>query len=386
MHNTIHLFVVIALVGSVPASCAQDLTKLPANTWIELKYTVQQPSDHPGDKGQWRPVGWNKLVYDPDGKRVLFYDRWVDNKHGGLTIYGNCLFAFDPSAAKVKPIKIDNWTVKRLEKGGYRTLALEENDKEPTPCPRHVYHGFEYVPDRKAVFISNGANQSAMLKDGKVVGHDLCTDTWRLDLNSNAWSKIEAPGGPPNRLDDAMAYCPDTKSLIYAGTSCQLWIFSLEKSQWRKAKQSPPAHGSMGRTIFYDPSKKRMLIAGGGQLDAWMKGKAPEFRELYGFDPGTETVTRLADAPTALYSSHLAYDSKRQHFVAVANFNKKEQHSGMFCYDPRKDAWKEIMPANEIPPHKSWMGWMKLCYDARHDCFIGMISDKFYAFRYEPAK
>src|SRR5262245_42915682 len=179
---------VIVLLGFASASNAQDLAKLPPNTWVELKYTTEQVSDHPDEIGQWRPVGWNKLVYDPDGKRVLFYDRWVDKKHGGLTIYGNCLFAFDPSTAKVKPIKIDHWGVKRLETGGYRTVALPENDKEATPCPRHVYHAFEYVPSLKAVFISNGANQSAM-KDGKVVGHELCTDTWRLDLQSKQWTR-----------------------------------------------------------------------------------------------------------------------------------------------------------------------------------------------------
>ena len=46
-------------------------------------------------------------------------------------------------------------------------MALPENDKEPTPCPRHVYHAFEYVPDLKAVFICNGANQTAMRKTGR---------------------------------------------------------------------------------------------------------------------------------------------------------------------------------------------------------------------------
>lgn len=379
-------FSVTALLAAASLCRANDLAKIPANTWVELKYTTEQPNDDTDEKGQWRPVGWNKLVYDPDGKRVLFYDRWVDKKHGGLTIYGNCLFAFDPVASKVKPIKIDNWTVKRPEKGGYRTLALPENEKEPTPCPRHVYHAFEYVPDLKAVFISNGANQSAMLTDGKVVGHDLTSDTWRLDLKTNKWSKIDAPGSPPNRLDDAMAYCPDTRSLIYSGAGVHLWILDPDKGQWRKAKQSPPLRAAMGRTIFYDPSKKRMLLGGGGQLDAWTKGKAPTFHEVFAFDPKTEMITRLADAPTTLYSSHLAYDSKRQLFVAVAVFNKEEQRSGMFCYDPAKDAWHEIKPANPIPPHKGWFGWMKICYDSHHDCFIGMIGDKLFAFRYEPAK
>ena len=109
----------------------------------------------------------------------------------------------------------------------------------------------------------------------------------------------------------------------------------------------------MGRTIFYDAPRKRMLILGGGQLDAWTKGKAPKFRELYAFDPKTEEIARLADGPTAFYSSHLAHDTKRDLFVAVAVFNKQEQPSGMFAYDPRKNAWHEIKSINEIPPHKS---------------------------------
>jgi hypothetical protein len=57
-----------------------------------------------------------------------------------------------------------------------------------------------------------------------------------------------------------------------------------------------------------------MLIAGGGTLDAWLKGKAPAFHELYAFDPKTEAVQRLADAPTTLYSQHLAHDTKRDLF------------------------------------------------------------------------
>jgi hypothetical protein len=115
--------------------------------------------------------------------------------------------------------------------------------------------------------------------------------------------------------------------------------------------ETAPRRVSMGRTIFHDPTRKRMLLVGGGALDACTKGKAPEFRELYGFDPRTETVRRLADAPRALYASHLAFDSRRQLFFEVADFNKKEQPSGMFAYDPKEDCWHEIKPANGIPPH-----------------------------------
>src|SRR2546423_1692513 len=99
----------LALLGITSIGSAQDLAKLPANTWMEIKYTTVQPPDA-SEKGHWVSAGWNKIVYDADGKRVLFYDRWHDKKHGGTTIYGNCLFAFDPATARLTPLKIDNWT------------------------------------------------------------------------------------------------------------------------------------------------------------------------------------------------------------------------------------------------------------------------------------
>jgi hypothetical protein len=374
----------LALLGLACACRAADLKDLPANTFVEITYTTDQPD--PKDKGQFARQGWNKIVYDPDAKRVLLYDRWVDKKHGGWTIYGNCLFGFDPEAGKMTPIKIDNWTKTEPKGGGYRTPALPENDDEPTPCPRHVYHCFDYVPDLKAVFICNGANQTVIDKAGKLVGHDECDGAWKLDLKPNKWTQIKAKDAPPNHLDDGMAYCPDIKCLVYTGTGGQLWLLDVEKGTWRKAKNGPPRRTSMGRTIFYDSARKRMIIAGGGQLDAWQKGKAPEFREVYSFDPKEETVKRLADAPTALYSSHLAHDTKRDLFFAVAVFNKNEQPSGMFAYDPKKDTWAEVKVEKGIPPHKSWFGWMQLCYDAHHDCLIGKQDDKFFAFRYEAPK
>jgi hypothetical protein len=58
----------------------------------------------------------------------------------------------------------------------------------------------------------------------------------------------------------------------------------------------------------------------------------------------------------------------------------------VFTYDPKKDAWQEVKSANPIPPSKSWFCWVQLCYDPDHDCLIGKVRDKFFAFRYEPTK
>jgi hypothetical protein len=366
------------------SSHAADLADLPPNTFVEIKYATNQLRGSV-EQGLFAPQAWNKIVYDPDGQRVLLYDRWVDKKHGGQTIYGNCLFAFDPAAGTITPLKADNWTKREPPQGGYRTLALPENDVEPTPAPRHVYQAFEYVPELKSVFICNGANQTIIDKQGKLVGHDECDGAWQFDLSKSKWTKLDAKDYPPNYLDDAMAWSPDTKSLIYTGTRQQVWILDPAARTWRKAKNSPPQRNSMGQTIAYDPTHKRMLLAGGGTLDAWMKGPSESsFKELYAFDPQTETVERLADCPTSLYTAHLAYHAKHKLFFTVAVFNKKENPSGMYAYDPQKNAWQEIKVNGEIPPHRAWMGWMQLCYDAHHDCLIGKVGEKFFAFRYRP--
>jgi len=367
----------LALLLVLTARGAADLPPLPANTWVPIKPATAQPE--PADeKGQWLNVGWNKLVYDPDGKRVLFYDRWHDKKHGGYTIYGNCLFSFDPATAQLVPLRIDHWGKENTPGGGYRTVALLENDKEPTPCPRHVYHAFDYVPGAKAVYLSNGANQTAMLQ-GQLVGHRLTADTWRYDLDKKTWTKLASEQHPANSLEDGMAYCPDTKSIVYAGHG-KLWILDLEKGQWRKAKTDLP-RSHMGMTVFYDGPRKRVLLAGGGAYDRWQT-KAGGFNSLYAFDPVAERVTPLADCPTALCRGALAHDTKRDRFITAVNMKgeKIEQPTGMFAYDPKKDAWRPLKSANPVPMDR--VGWMPLCYDATHDCLIGMVGTTFYAFRY----
>jgi len=71
-----------ALFAIASTALAADLKNLPANTFVEIKTSTDQPDD-PAEKGHFARQGWNKIVYDPDGKRVLLYDRWIDKKHGG---------------------------------------------------------------------------------------------------------------------------------------------------------------------------------------------------------------------------------------------------------------------------------------------------------------
>ena len=75
----------LLMLVTLSSAAAGDLPSLPPNTWVPIKPLTQQPAGE-DEKGQWMNVGWNKLVYDAAGQRVLFYDRWHDKKHGGYTI------------------------------------------------------------------------------------------------------------------------------------------------------------------------------------------------------------------------------------------------------------------------------------------------------------
>jgi hypothetical protein len=188
-------------------------------------------------------------------------------------------------------------------------------------------------------------------------------------------SRFATLRGSVKRLN-ASAKCRESRKCEVTAAAC-----------FRKAKHSLPARGAFGQTIAYDPTQRRMLIAGGGQLEGQHnQARSAGFRELHAFDPKTETVTKLADCPTALYEGHLAYDSRRELFVTATTYARGDQPSGVFAYDPKKDAWQEIKSANPIPPFNNWFAWVQLCYDAHHDCLIGKVNDKFYAFRAVPTK
>jgi hypothetical protein len=382
---------------------AADLTNIAPNTWVPIKYTVDQLAGAKADEqGTWGPQGWNRLVYDSVGKRALLYDRWQDKKHGGWTIYGNCLFGFDPATGKVTPLKVDNWT--KIDKdGGYRTPELPENAQEPTPAPRHVLDAFEFVPELNALFLCNGLNQTAM-KDGKLIGSDLLQDTWRLDLEKKTWTQIKSAQHPRISASSAMSYCPDIKAMVYVSER-KVWILDLASGQWRQSKAAVPT-GGFGQTVSYDPPRKRMLIKGG--ITAAFDVTPPEggykdtcCQKMYAFDPKTEAVAALADCPTPQWFAPPSYDSKRD-IMVVANVMKdwgkdkpKQYPSGVFSYDPKKDAWAEVKTANPTPSCNAWTGWLLMCYDSERDCHLAMAYNsnppagaltnrEFYAIRVAP--
>ena len=103
---------------------------------------------------------------------------------------------------------------------------------------------------RKPCSSATAPNQIRAEKTESSVAHDECDGAWRLDLQTNQWTQLKSKSYPPNRLDDAMAYCPDIKSLVYSGSNGQLWILDPARGGGEEQKQSPPPHGRLIQPRF----------------------------------------------------------------------------------------------------------------------------------------
>ena len=88
----------------------------------------------------------------------------------------------------------------------------------------------------------------------------------------------------------------------------------------------------------------------------------------------------MVDTPAIFFTGLLPEPSVAGDCAKAMKGDKIEQPTGMFVYDPKKDAWKEVKSANQVPMDR--VGWMPLCYDSQHDCLIGMVGTTFYVFRY----
>ncbi len=346
---------------------------LAANTWVELPSTYVLPPS----AGYHSPMGWNTLLYDCLGRRMLVWDRWYDSVRLG-SIYANAVLAYDPVARSASVLKLSNWTV-----GTGGTLELPANATDPTPVDRHPYRGVAFVPHQNAIYLTNGANSSAPRM------HDSAEDTWRFDLTSGAWTRVASTRHPPNVLDDCMAYDASVNKIIYvahdSATATYLWTMDPDAGQWNLVPVSGPAPARQGGcTLTYDPVRRRTVMYGG-----YYNYGVP-VSNAWAFDARTNTWTQLTSAPVPAYTPGLAYNSRHDVFlVNVAEMSEGSWPavpSRMFVYDPVENAWTEIAaPAGTRWPQ---IRNATVAYDPLNDVLIALAGSsgdpKWYAFRYVP--
>ncbi len=337
---------------------AVDLGNLPLNTWIRVRPEYKAPPDG----GRHVPHSWNKLVYDPVGQQAVYMDRWSDSQRGN-TIYANAVMTFDAAANKVECLKVGNWKRVAREEGGYRTVPMPENADDPTPCDRHPYGNLAFVPHQNAVYLSAGANRTALVDGTR--GHRHCRDTWRFDLETRVWTLIESEQNPPQRLEEAMEYDAASRVIVaLVRGGAQTWLLDVDTGQWRNAEARNNPNSGMGAAMTYDSKRERVMVFGGGGKDggAWND----PHRHVYAYSVEDNAWTRLADASVPVRAMGAAYDSKRDIVLVHAGCGRHPFFFGF--YNPETDDWHAIhLPDDAELPAPRWHG---LVYDAAHDVYV----------------
>ncbi len=354
--------------GETSPSRKADLARLPANTWVAVtpRY-VGAP-----DGGRLFPMHWNnKGTYDPATKRVIVMDRWAD-KARSHTIYANAVLAYDPASNTCTVLKLCNWKRQSTPKGGYRTVALPANEKDPTPIPRHPLGCLALVPELKTFYLVNGLNQTSPR------GHP--ADTWKLDLAKGNWTlataRYKGQAHPPNpSMGHVMEYDPDAKAIVYFGSrhagGHEMWTFDPAKGKWKAGAKDPKAGriptGSAG--ITYDSKRKLIVLLRGQDLRTYSTGRK-EWKSL-------KPCPRKTGAPG------FSYDSKHDVFLATTS-ERRAKTATTLIYDPAKNEWGEIAG----PRLPAGSRWSSVTYAPDHNVFVfqGGTWEKphWLLFRYDP--
>ncbi len=361
--------------GMTPKTQPVEDAKARPNMWIAFT-----PAFHGAPNGgRYIAVGWNKMVYDSQGKRAIIMDRWRDSVRDS-TIYANAVVAIDPAASRGDVLKLTNHKRLDVAGGGYRTTTMPEDQADPTPVDRHPYGCLVYCDADNSIYLGPGANRTAKPAHPQ--------DFWRLDLATRKWRQIgdaSAIGGSGG-LERVMCYDPANKAIVFyksAGPG-STWLFDVARQQWRQPKPVTEPKGGMGAAMEYD-SKRQVIYLFGGPGSKGKEWNSPG-PELWRYSVKDNEWKPLADSPIPARAPALAYDSA--HDVLLANIAREGKPNAILFYHPADDRWTELSKPDDggVWPTGTWD---TLCYDIAKDVFVlksgGYDTLAWLVMRYEPA-
>ncbi|MGE5178137.1 MAG: kelch repeat-containing protein [Bacteroidota bacterium] len=362
--------VAAALLGTAaPAGAALSI---PANTWVKQPTPTQVLLS--GFPGTFQARGWNHMLFDPVGKRMILYDGYLDASRP-YNIYANALWTYNVLTNQLSLETVSNW----VWSNGY-TVPLAANTTNPTPFDRHSYACIQFVPELNRLYIWGGANAS--------VSTDWIGDTWVYDFTKKAWHDATGTTHPFNVLQQAASYDPNVhRMVIFGGASAgygtgdTAWLFDVTTELWEPATtaSSPPAR--MGQSMVFDPLRRVTYMFGGGS-----PFPTPG-NEMWAFDASARVWQQLIPQntpPPVRQTGALAYDSK--HDIVMLWGGRVDNTTVLndtWIYLPSTRQWQKLLPPTSPPATVS--NNEDLAYDVDNDVFILHDAGDFWLFRYAPS-
>lgn len=361
------LVALLVLTLAVMATPALAALTIPTNTWV--KQPTPSQATLPGFTGTFQARGWNHMLYDSNGKRMILYDGYMDASRP-YSIYANALWTYDVLANKLSLEKVSNWS----RQNGI-TVPLTSNTTDPTPFDRHSYSCIAYVPELNRLYMWGGANSS--------ITNDYIGDTWVYDFATKAWHQAAGATHPWNVFEQTATYDPSThRFVVFGGADASYgdgtsaWLFDTTTELWEKASTASTPVARMSQSMVYDAMRRVSYVFGGGPYPTWTN-------EMYAFDASSrvwQTVTPQNAAPSARRFASMAYDSKHDIVMLWGGIAGTAVYNDTWLYRPSTRQWQQLFPATSVP--NAAQNNEDLAYDPDNDVFILHQNGDFWLYRY----
>ena len=342
---------------------------IPTNSWV--KQPTPSHATLPGFPGTFEARGWNHMLYDSVGQRMVLYDGYLDATRP-YSIYANALWTYDLNANRLSLESVSNW----VRQNG-ATVPLPANTTTPTPYDRHSYSGIAIVPYKNRLYMWGGANNS--------IPTNYLGDTWCYDFGTRLWREIPwVDPHPYTAFEQGMVWDSAARKLVlYAGAPSgykdgdRAFTFDPATEQWsdRSAVTQPSVR--MSESMVYDPVRRVSWVFGGGTY-----GVAGN--ELWKFDATNgawQQVTPSGAIPPARRFGALAYDSRNDVILLWGGIvDDVTQLNDTWIFKPAIQQWQQLVPAAS-PPSSGWNS-EDLAYDPVNNAFILHQNGEFWLYRY----
>lgn len=352
----------------VVSSEADAALSIPSNTWVKQPTPSQVGLS--GFSGQFQARGWNRMMYDPVGKRTILFDGYMDASRP-YTIYANALWTYDVLANRLSLEKVGNWA--RLN--GI-TTPLPANTTDPTPFDRHSYACIAFVPEKNEVVMWGGANSS--------ISNDYIGDTWIYSFATRAWREVTGATHPFNVFEQTSTYDPNTHRFVVFGgatssygSGTSAWLFDVNSELWEQAStpSTPPAR--MSQSMVYDSMRRVSYVFGGGTV------YPNPGNEMWTFDASARVWSQVSpqnSPPSVRRFAAMAYDTKHDLVMLWGGTNNTTALTDTWIYRPSTRQWQQLFPPAS-PPNLD-MSNEDLIYDPDNDVFMLHMNGDFWLYRY----
>lgn len=334
--------------------CLINNSSPPNSDWVEMKPSIAPPP---------RYHHWGHTAYDSESDRLILFS-------GDMGEYTsiNDTWAYD-----------------------YNTNTWENMTTNETHGRYITALAYDSESDRIILF---GGSDKNSLASSTEPG-----ETWSYDYNTNTWTNLTTPTGPPARGGHSMSYDEvDDRMIVYGGGTAKIyednlpfyqdtWAYDYNTNTW--TNMSPSTNpGPLGNIeSVYDVESDKTIIFGGkvkARPDSGQDYKDITTADTWAYDYSDNLWVKidLMSPPTYRVVGMMAYNTEVDRICMFGGDNGNTIFGDTWAYDYNANTWTDMNSPS--PPSARYSH--TLDYDSESNVVIlygGVYLDETWAYHYQ---